>query len=431
MYRQTQNPFNSPVVKVDMEDGVLGKANKDGTIHINKDVNDPKQIKEIVEHESVHIDQMKRGDLSYDDNSVTWKGKKYSRAKMNEGAKNLPWEKEAYSKAGKNKFKMGGDKNPYSPLQKKGLINSPLHKDPPNGNTLPTATANSGNYIDKILSNAKDEGEGRYSLGKVRHLTSGKEIRDNKESGYYNAIGGKGFDLQAKSMYQLQGKEAKGQAYDDWKNELRKDSAKIARDYKLAQGAYSFLDDVEEGKDGTKEFTTSTGGKYSYRKGDDGQAQFAVYNPKDKQYSAYKDWDSDDKDNRFGGAGRTDISEFANQKFKKSWRTSNASKTLDKYANEEKGSSYKYDPDTGKYRTVGLANHFGTGSTEEQLLTATNTLDRSKINKPKVLPTATVSSKPKNSVTGKSISDGDDGNDRDSNGNLIKKPGDRVIAADF
>ena len=41
---------------------------------------------------------MKRGDLDYDDQYVYWKGKKFSRSKMNEGAKNLPWEKEAYIK---------------------------------------------------------------------------------------------------------------------------------------------------------------------------------------------------------------------------------------------------------------------------------------------------------------------------------------------
>jgi hypothetical protein len=41
---------------------------------------------------------MKRGDLDYDDKNVYWKGKKYPRSKMNEGAKNLPWEMEAYKK---------------------------------------------------------------------------------------------------------------------------------------------------------------------------------------------------------------------------------------------------------------------------------------------------------------------------------------------
>ncbi len=44
------------------------------------------------------MDQMARGDLDYDDNNVIWKGKEYSRSKMNEGSKNLPWEKEAYKK---------------------------------------------------------------------------------------------------------------------------------------------------------------------------------------------------------------------------------------------------------------------------------------------------------------------------------------------
>ena len=55
----------------------------------------------MIAHEKVHLDQMKRGDLDYDDNYVYWKGKKYSRAQMKEGAKNLPWEAEAYNKTNK------------------------------------------------------------------------------------------------------------------------------------------------------------------------------------------------------------------------------------------------------------------------------------------------------------------------------------------
>ena len=90
---------NTPIYHVDMEDGVLGKANNNGTIIINKDINDVKQIDDVIKHEKVHIDQMKRGDLNYDDKYVYWKGKKYSRAQMKEGAKNLPWEKEAYKNA--------------------------------------------------------------------------------------------------------------------------------------------------------------------------------------------------------------------------------------------------------------------------------------------------------------------------------------------
>lgn len=134
MKMKKNNPINSPIVKVDMEDDVMGKANKDGSIHINKNITDPKKIKEIVAHEAVHIDQMKRGDLDYTDNKVIWKGKEYSRKSMNEGAKNLPWEKEAYSRAKENKFKLNGyrgNSNSYNLMQNKGLINkSPLDIKP-------------------------------------------------------------------------------------------------------------------------------------------------------------------------------------------------------------------------------------------------------------------------------------------------------------
>jgi len=95
------NYDNTPIYSVDMEQGVLGKANNNGTIIISKDL-DPSKREHVISHEKVHIDQIKRGDLDYDDNNVYWKSKKYSRDKMQEGAKNLPWEKEAYTKT-KNK----------------------------------------------------------------------------------------------------------------------------------------------------------------------------------------------------------------------------------------------------------------------------------------------------------------------------------------
>ena len=89
---------NTPIYQVDMEDGVMGKANNNGTIIINKDVPINK-LQDVINHEKIHIDQMKRGDLNYDDKYVYWKGKKYSRAQMKEGAKNLPWEAEAYKRS--------------------------------------------------------------------------------------------------------------------------------------------------------------------------------------------------------------------------------------------------------------------------------------------------------------------------------------------
>jgi predicted metallopeptidase len=58
----------------------------------------PDKESKVVDHEMVHINQIKRGDLDYDNKNVYWKGKSYSRSSMKEGARNLPWEKEAYDK---------------------------------------------------------------------------------------------------------------------------------------------------------------------------------------------------------------------------------------------------------------------------------------------------------------------------------------------
>ena len=88
-----------PVIKKDLDSGVIAEANNDGTIFLDKKVkNNSPLAKEAIAHEMVHMDQMARGDLDYNDNNVIWKGKEYSREQMNEGSKNLPWEKEAYKK---------------------------------------------------------------------------------------------------------------------------------------------------------------------------------------------------------------------------------------------------------------------------------------------------------------------------------------------
>jgi hypothetical protein len=90
---------NTPIYSVGMDGNVLGMAQSNGAILINKDLS-PLELRKskTISHEKVHIDQMKRGDLNYTDTHVMWKGKKYSRAAMQEGSKKLPWEVEAYKK---------------------------------------------------------------------------------------------------------------------------------------------------------------------------------------------------------------------------------------------------------------------------------------------------------------------------------------------
>ena len=86
---------NTPIYQIDEEQDVMGRANKNGSITLNKNLS-PLEQEDVIKHEKVHLDQMKRGDLDYDDKYVYWKGKKMPRSKMEEGAKSLPWEKEAY-----------------------------------------------------------------------------------------------------------------------------------------------------------------------------------------------------------------------------------------------------------------------------------------------------------------------------------------------
>jgi hypothetical protein len=89
------NNSEYPVIEKDLEPGVVAEANNDGTIFVDKDASAAKK-KEAIAHEEVHMDQMERGDLAYDDDNVYWKGKTYPRANMNEGSKKLPWEQEAW-----------------------------------------------------------------------------------------------------------------------------------------------------------------------------------------------------------------------------------------------------------------------------------------------------------------------------------------------
>jgi len=95
---------NTPIYQIEEEEGVMGRANKNGSITLNKNLSQLEQ-EDVIRHEKVHLDQMKRGDLDYDDDYVYWKGKKHLRSKMEEGSPALAWEKEAYKANKLKKYK--------------------------------------------------------------------------------------------------------------------------------------------------------------------------------------------------------------------------------------------------------------------------------------------------------------------------------------
>ena len=92
----------SPMNK--LEDGVLGKAHKDGTIEVKPGLS-AKKKKEVIAHEKKHLSDMKSGKLNYDAENIYWNNKKYPRTTDKkiiyngvaymEGHGNLPWEKSA------------------------------------------------------------------------------------------------------------------------------------------------------------------------------------------------------------------------------------------------------------------------------------------------------------------------------------------------
>ena len=96
----------TPVFEKQLAPGIDAEANRDGTIFVQKGLSQ-KKINEAVEHEKVHLSQMAQGRLDYTNGEVMWKPttqspmKLFNRRMMAEGAKNLPWETEAYQKTKK------------------------------------------------------------------------------------------------------------------------------------------------------------------------------------------------------------------------------------------------------------------------------------------------------------------------------------------
>ena len=66
---------NGLVEKAKLPPNIQGVTYDDGTIAINKKLS-PVQQKIALSHEKVHRDQILRGDLSYDDENIYWRGKK-------------------------------------------------------------------------------------------------------------------------------------------------------------------------------------------------------------------------------------------------------------------------------------------------------------------------------------------------------------------
>ncbi len=92
----------TPILRKDLDKGILGEANNDGSIFISHKVEPgSEQEQHVIMHEMVHQTDMKVGKLAYDDNFIKWNGEVYERKNgminyngemLPEGSKEFPWE---------------------------------------------------------------------------------------------------------------------------------------------------------------------------------------------------------------------------------------------------------------------------------------------------------------------------------------------------
>ena len=99
----------TPVIRTNLEEGVLGEANMDGSIYLSNLVEpDSFEERQVVSHEMRHATDIKIGKLEYADDNIKWNGTTFERETRNgkdmikfdgewkeAGYEGFPWENEA------------------------------------------------------------------------------------------------------------------------------------------------------------------------------------------------------------------------------------------------------------------------------------------------------------------------------------------------
>ena len=105
-----------PIIRKDLEPGVLAEANMDGSIFLSKEVEPGSaQERQTIMHEMRHATDMKIGKLAYADDHVMYNGEKFERQDVDgvdsilvdgewkqAGDEGFPWENDANNGDAKN-----------------------------------------------------------------------------------------------------------------------------------------------------------------------------------------------------------------------------------------------------------------------------------------------------------------------------------------
>ena len=99
----------TPVIRVPLEEGIMGEANMDGTIYVNENiVPGSYEDRQTINHEMRHATDMKIGKLAYDDDHIMYNGERFERMNIDgkdsilvdgewkeAGDTGFPWENDA------------------------------------------------------------------------------------------------------------------------------------------------------------------------------------------------------------------------------------------------------------------------------------------------------------------------------------------------
>ena len=99
----------TPIIRVPLQEGIMGEANMDGSIYINENIIPGSfEERQVINHEMRHATDMKIGKLEYGDNYIKYNGETFRRENINgldmiqvdgewkeAGSHDFPWEVDA------------------------------------------------------------------------------------------------------------------------------------------------------------------------------------------------------------------------------------------------------------------------------------------------------------------------------------------------
>ena len=74
----------TPVIRVPLEEGVMGEANMDGSIYVNENIIPGSyEDRQVISHEMRHATDMRTGKLAYEDDHIMYNGERFDRETIN------------------------------------------------------------------------------------------------------------------------------------------------------------------------------------------------------------------------------------------------------------------------------------------------------------------------------------------------------------